>query len=496
MIEYMVAVTLGNLISPAIEYNVDLPEWGLTFDAALHQRLRDDPSRTLIVRDSDASSILAILQRTQESSYQAIIFEGFFQRTDLLYAPDFYRPLFPFQPDTDELFTDDELVINIRAGELRNGVGWYPLVPPDFYANLIDRTGLRPVLIGQLDDCHYIDEVRSRLPSARSIPSAGPKIDFNRVRNAKKLCMAVSTFSWLATWLSTATEIHYPLLGFLHPHCFRPGTHGLGGINLVPADDARYRFHLFPSIRGEEQHRYLSFVNKIAPISKEVPRSQVALLRSQNSILPRRTSPTAVDENWYIKSNISAAWEISEGWYYDASHHYVEIGHQRGLKPNRPPYHPLAKNVALNKKASQSSISVWSVGSSIEDDASRALDGDNDKEIAFHTDFDDYPWWMVDLQNTFLIECVNIYNRRNIDAARIRISPFVLEVSLNGSFWYEILKTSERFDFGSMEGPNPPLQWVADRHVEARWVRIRVLKLREVLHLAGVEVFGTTVEAP
>ncbi|WP_210214029.1 hypothetical protein, partial [Mesorhizobium sp. M4B.F.Ca.ET.019.03.1.1] len=44
------------------------------------------------------------------------------------------------------------------------------------------------------------------------------------------------TFSWLASWLSSAHTIHLPVAGILDP-IIRPD------IDLLPAGDARYRFH-------------------------------------------------------------------------------------------------------------------------------------------------------------------------------------------------------------------------------------------------------------
>lgn len=90
----------------------------------------------------------------------------------------------------------------------------------------------------------------------------------------------------------------------------------------------------------------------------------------------------------------------------------------------------------------------------------RALDGDSNKECAFHTDVEDFPWWVVNLNGLHNIECVNIFNRVNIAAIRTRINPFALEFSLDGIAWSEIFRTHENFDFGAAVRPNIPLQWV------------------------------------
>jgi hypothetical protein len=62
--------------------------------------------------------------------------------------------------------------------------------------------------------------------------------DFGVLRASRHLCVAISTFSWLAAWLSEARTIHLPVAGALHPRQ-RPD------MDLLPVADPRYRFHLF-----------------------------------------------------------------------------------------------------------------------------------------------------------------------------------------------------------------------------------------------------------
>ncbi|MCF3948241.1 galactose-binding domain-containing protein [Acidiphilium iwatense] len=491
MIEFMTALTLGRLVGEPVSYNCDLPEWGLSFDRELHDRLLNDAAGTLVISDKDATSILDMVALIRASAKRNVVFEGYFQRLDLFYAPDFYRrDIFPAGPADDVTFSDDEIVINVRSGDILNGVSWYPLVPVGFYRALVENTGLNPVFLGQLDDCAYVRAIRCAFPGARTIPSAGGTADFNRLRRARRICIAVSTFSWLAAWLSDAAEIHYPLLGFLHPACFRAGMHGLGGIDLAPADDPRYRFHLLPVLRGEPEQEYLDFTGRIDPVSKEVPRSLVRMLKSNTPILPRSLPDVAFDEAWYLKRYIDAAWEIGEGWYHDAAHHYAEVGRLRGYLPHQPSYQPRSANVALRRPARQSSLSPWSIGRTIEEDAGRAVDGDRDKDMAFHTGEDDQPWWMVDLGQVCDIECIDIYNRRGVDVVRKRVCPFAIELSDDGEVWAEVARTKERFDFGCETGRSPPWQWVGNFGHAARFVRVRVLKNPEFLHLAAVEVYG------
>ncbi len=133
----------------------------------------------------------------------------------------------------------DDLLINIRAAEILGArhEDYRPL-PIAWYARLIEQTGLRPVFMGQIADDPYSAALRQRFPQAAFHESQGPMADFATIRAARHIVLPVSTFSWLAAWLSQATCIHLPIIGFFHPRR-RPD------VDLLPVGDARYRFHLF-----------------------------------------------------------------------------------------------------------------------------------------------------------------------------------------------------------------------------------------------------------
>jgi hypothetical protein len=497
MIAHMAAVALGNMIGDNVTYNSHLPEWDLIFDWKLHERLVASPEgERILFKDRDATSIEAMYCRAKAGKGKPIVLDGLFQRISLLLSPDFYRNCFPVRPQRDVAFAEDEIVINVRAGGITMGVfTWYPLVPPAFYRTLVEHTGYRPVFLGQLDGCAYVSEIRELFPSARWIPSAGANEDFNRLRHAKRICIAVSTFSWLAAWLSEAREIHYPLLGFLHPGCLRTGARGDGGIDLVPADDLRYRFHLFPALQAAPEQLYLDLVRGISPLSRQVPRSLARVLKSESSILPPTSVPDdALDEEWYLRTYVDAAWEIAEGWYLGAAHHYAEIGNQRGYLPYAPLYVPQSEDVARDKPAAQSSLSSYSIGREIAEDAGRAVDGNCWKEMAFHTECEDHPWWSVDLGEVHEIECINIYNRRGNKFVRKRIFPFALELSLDGTNWTTVSVVRSASPLLLEAGPNIPCQWIGAFAHSARFVRITILR-KECLHLAAVQVHGRPASA-
>jgi hypothetical protein len=135
----------------------------------------------------------------------------------------------------------DELVIHIRAGDLLGAPHPdYNLVPISYYRGLIERTGLRPVFVGQTRSSFYADALRASFPEARYLSGNHWIDDFQTTRNAHNIAIAVSSFGWLAAWLSTtAKKIYVPQLGLFNPEQ-RPD------VDLVSKTDQRYVYHRFP----------------------------------------------------------------------------------------------------------------------------------------------------------------------------------------------------------------------------------------------------------
>lgn len=147
----------------------------------------------------------------------------------------------------------------------------------------------------------------------------------------------------------------------------------------------------------------------------------------------------------------------------------------------------LKKNIALGKKATQSSISEWSNGKTVEEDAINALNGIVDGKGKFHTALENRPWWRVDLGNVYAIDEVRVYNRTEHAAIAARANRILIEASINGKDYIEILRKEDDISFGGFVGK--PLVWTSDLPVIARFVRISLLS-RQYLHLDQVKIFG------
>jgi hypothetical protein len=235
----------------------DLPMWGLRAppDVAAQKR-------PLVIGGhlQDIDRIVALVRKFG--------LHHFWLRTFRFRIEDFpdrarIKALFDGKDADAEGFGDDTLVIHIRAGDAL--CGEYPdygPLPFSYYRQLIARTGLRPVFMGQLGDDFYSRGLRAQFKAARFIESRAPLVDFETLRRSKHVAISASTFAWLAAWLSEAATIHLPLAGILNP-AQRPE------INLLPVGDRRYRYYSFPV-------RYWTASEAdIARLSEELPLQEI-----------------------------------------------------------------------------------------------------------------------------------------------------------------------------------------------------------------------------
>lgn len=148
------------------------------------------------------------------------------------------------------------------------------------------------------------------------------------------------------------------------------------------------------------------------------------------------------------------------------------------------------ENVARGRRAWQSSVSPWSKQPTIEDDAMGATSGDPTKDYGFHTNFEANPWWMVDLEECYIINEIRVYNRTGMPALQARASPILIETSVDNEAWSEFFRSEPGFTFGGDERQNKPLVRSAPIVTRGRFVRITVPGDNTCLHLAEVEVYG------
>jgi FkbM family methyltransferase len=143
-----------------------------------------------------------------------------------------------------------------------------------------------------------------------------------------------------------------------------------------------------------------------------------------------------------------------------------------------------SENLALNRRARQSSLSKWSHS----DDAQGAVNGIRTGRYGFCTDIEDNPWWEVDLGTSKPIAEIRVYNRLE-DGWGDRARTLLILLSLDGSSWWEVHNQAGR-TFGGIDGR--PLRAIFDSALTARFVRLQ-LNERQYLHLDEVEVYGPSL---
>jgi len=142
-------------------------------------------------------------------------------------------------------------------------------------------------------------------------------------------------------------------------------------------------------------------------------------------------------------------------------------------------------NVALGKRATQSSISPESRRSDIHEEAMGGVDGVISGSCGFRTGEDDRPWWMVDLAAVYAISEIRIFNVLDIPHRARHLSIWT---STSLTDWLHAFTRSEETDFFGADGN--PLIVTFFVPPEARFIRIQ-LPGRSHLHLDEVQVFGS-----
>lgn len=210
-------------------YGHDLPDWGL-----LGKALCAPPRRPLRMRghlfDLDETAYTL-----RSGLCDAILIEGWGMRMEYLRDPQPFRVMFQ-SPVLPQPIAEDEILIHVRAEDIETGEypGYYPL-PFAYYDAVILRESRKPVFMGQLQNSPYMLALRQRYPQARFLPVASAACDFQTLRCARHVALSISSFAWLAAWLSDSAEsIHYPIAGILDPRG--------GSQNLLPLGDPRYQY--------------------------------------------------------------------------------------------------------------------------------------------------------------------------------------------------------------------------------------------------------------
>lgn len=363
LFQWMVARAVGQRVEGAAYSAIDLAPFGI-----VHPPLSGEFSTTEIVT-TPAVPLDHLAFILAQGAVQRVDIRTYGQRVENLLPPQAYRDLLPVLPPEAEDARPDEILCNIRQGDILDGHHPdYVLLPPEFYQDIVALTGLAPVFMGQIENSPYMRRLKRMFPQARFVASRGARADFDRIRRARHIVPAISTFSWLAAWLSWAEEIHLPVLGLFNPAQNRTG-------NFLPLEDPRFRFHLFPVhyacpvARSQAAHAAIHRLWRLMPadrmaafLSRTPPPRQKHLYSDMfdeayyRSVHPDIAAAIAcgdlpdgrhhydrsgfdegrsafpLDRHWYCCTYPVAAMEIAAGDFWDTDQHWLEMGRARGYR--------------------------------------------------------------------------------------------------------------------------------------------------------------------
>ena len=374
MFNYLAALRLRNVIGHGRIVGVELPMWNIAIaDEAKSGKPTLHLPRDLEHRTRGRVPFHGVADRLRRNAISQIELEGYCQHTDNLPVRGSFdeERLFDGSGSDAVGYGDDTLLISLRGSEILNAIhSDYTLLPVEFYVDIVRRTGLTPVFFGQFGDNPYVEALRAALPQAVFQPGRNPLHDFEVIRRSRNICLSVSTFAWLAGWLSHASRIIMPVTGLFHPNQHRQSW-------FITRGDTRYEHYLFPINRAVPVSTYRRAHDAIGrqwraisePALTEMlsgpPRQPIRLDRyipvfdathyvsvrpdqrgnreahGDNAVLDHFIAegfwagvvPFDIDRQWYCEAYPDAAVSIGSNEYADEAHHYVEVGRDRGYRP-------------------------------------------------------------------------------------------------------------------------------------------------------------------
>ncbi len=235
MMKFMVAKKVQASAPRAILSNYDMPYWNIHFP-----NIETKGGRCVKFSHDQRVNTSRVAYLANSGLFDIIEMHGHFQRMenflDIDEAREIFRPPRPYGASFDEKF----ILCPVRAAEILGAIhSGYSLIPINFYRDIFEKTKLIPVFCGQTDKNIYIDELRLAFPEAIFLPPQGSIADFETIRNSKNIILPISTFAWMAAWLSHAERIIFPVYGLFNPQQFPDN-------DLIPLGDPRYHFYQFP----------------------------------------------------------------------------------------------------------------------------------------------------------------------------------------------------------------------------------------------------------
>lgn len=371
-LQYLVAQHIREFVPNAQIENIYLPEWGI--DSRTPKPSLESLSRLGWNRFwMDVRGFADCLER---GVIKTLILDNFCYNIDHYPSRTDARKLLgeTITIERPRGFGAGELVCNVRGAEvLENAHPDYIPLPAGYYKSLQQQCGLDLVFYGQLGNDPYTESLRKAFPNAAFIQGRNPEYDFDMIRNSENIAISISTFSWLAAWLSNAKRIFVPVGGI-----FSPVQNPLQ--NFLPLDDQVYQYVLLPyskavSLSSDntiffEQQKLISeslrflerrdlvdicrraerfairepyvggfdpqyYVKRYGDVAEQIRIGHAPSALEQYLADGHRQNrqPLEFDPISYVKKHPDAALAIAEGFYVTPIQHYMAVGYYKGYKP-------------------------------------------------------------------------------------------------------------------------------------------------------------------
>jgi len=365
MFQYLVALNFQALVPGSRISNVQLPEWGID-----HPPIELEAPIEWSAQPHHIE-IAGLAERASTGRLRSIVYAGHGQRLGNFASLDVCRSVFRPPVVSSTHLGERYLVCHVRAANAVDGKPdpHAPLTPPQFYADVVARSKLLPVFIGRGIEGEYGDRLRRQFPQAAFLDAGDSVQDFELIRQARNIALGVSSFAWLAAWLSHADRIFLAVNGR-----FNPMQDGLR--DLLPFGDTRYNFHLFPINYAVPAERQVAVHDRIAPLCRHMPQDRLRrmfndaprfdppvekvleefdaayyLARNQDVVerfgrdnaagarrhyreagVRERRMPFRLAARWYAEQYPMAALEVAQGDYSSFAQHYVAVGRRHGYR--------------------------------------------------------------------------------------------------------------------------------------------------------------------
>lgn len=242
MIKYLAAVKVADEVPGAIFSGYQFPAYGIDFPNI------DGDLDTSAAFHDDMHIDLMRLKYLLRNGIKKVDIGGHYQRIEYMPDLDKARSIFPLQQEHGVKFDESHIVCPIRGGEILDAHhSGYTVLPVNYYKDVLRKEEGIPVFMGQIEPNIYTDALRQAFPDAVFLPSQGAVSDFNTIYKANRVILPVSTFAWLAAWLSNAQRIILPVFGLFHFQDFPEN-------DLLPVFDPRYIFYRFPRHKAAPLH--------------------------------------------------------------------------------------------------------------------------------------------------------------------------------------------------------------------------------------------------